>query len=132
MRPLVLVFLVMSLPALAQDDDAQDYDLEVRPLLCIVDARIASCEIRFEIEWRSLLAGYYCVAASTDDDALRCWAEASAGQHEDERVVAQSFDYLLNEGEDGEPLATATVEVLRKDSDDRRRRRRTRHVWDIL
>ena len=28
-------------------------------------------------------------------------------------------------------LAAVTVEVLRMDSDDRRRRRRTRHVWDI-
>lgn len=132
MRWLVPIFLAISLPALAEDDHAPDYDLEVRPLFCIVDARNSRCEIRFEIEWRSLLAGYYCVAASTDDDMLRCWAGATTGQLEDQRSVAESFDYLLNEGEDGEPLATATVEVLRKDSDDRRRRRRTRHVWDIL
>jgi hypothetical protein len=28
-------------------------------------------------------------------------------------------------------LAQVDVEVLRMDSDDRRRKRRTRHVWDI-
>jgi hypothetical protein len=36
-------------------------------------------------------------------------------------------------GEDKEsPLAVVAVEVLRMDTGDRRRKRRSRHVWDIL
>ena len=106
--------------------------LSVKPLLCIVDERAPACDIEFDIAWRALAQGYYCVRADVDDNALRCWREASEGDTTDERRVTESFVYRLEAGERAEALVTATVEVLEKDSDDRRRRRRTRHVWDLL
>ena len=63
---------------------------------------------------------------------MRCWTNADQGNVDDERSISETVRYQLDKGDPETALASATVEVLRKDSDDRRRRRRTRHVWDIL
>lgn len=127
------VIALLLLPAIlcAQEAEHDTNTIDVKPLLCIVDARTPSCEIHFEIAWRSAFEGYYCVTTSIDEAALRCWFDARSGEHDEERRVTDTFDFRLNEGEGDTVLASATVEVLRKDSDDRRRRRRARHVWDL-
>jgi hypothetical protein len=132
MKRLLTLLLLIPLAAFADDDASDAYTLSVKPLLCIVDARTPACEIRFAIRWASIESGYYCVFNELETQALRCWSEAQAGDLRDDRTVAESFSYWLNQGVDEPVLAKATVDVLQKDSDDRRRRRRTRHVWDIL
>lgn len=129
-----LASLLLLLPLAAPANDAGDAgaSLTVKPLLCIVDARTPSCAMRFTISWQSRETGYYCVNSNLDSEALRCWDEARSGRHEDHRDVAETFRYWLDRGDDRPALASATVEVLRKDSDDRRRRRRTKYVWDLL
>ncbi len=128
---LALLFLV-PLGVMAEEAADSPYTLTVKPLLCIVDARTPACEMRFVIRWASQDSGYYCVFSELDSGALRCWSEARSGDLQDERSVAETFSYWLNRGTNQPVLAKSTVDVLRKDSDDRRRRRRTRHVWDIL
>ncbi len=132
MKRFLTLLLMLPLAALADDAADEAYHLTVKPLLCIVDARTPACEMRFAIHWASGVSGYYCVFSELETQALRCWNAAQSGELRDDRSVSESFSYWLNRGV-GEPaLASATVDVLRKDSDDRRRRRRTRHVWDIL
>ena len=126
-----LLFL-LPLAAAANDDPDSEAQLTVKPLLCIVDARTPSCDLRFLVTWRAHETGYYCLNSNLDNEALRCWDEARTGRHEDDREVAESFRYWLNRGDEQPALASATVEVLRKDGDDRRRRRRTKYVWDLL
>ena len=130
----LLASLLFLTPLLAAADESGDGEasLAVKPLLCIVDQRTPSCDMRFLITWQSREAGYYCVNSNLDNAALRCWDEARSGRHEDDREVVETFRYWLNRGADQQELASATVEVLRKDSDDRRRRRRTKYVWDLL
>jgi hypothetical protein len=130
----LLLSLLFLLPlAAAADGGAEDEArLTVKPLLCIVDERTPSCNLRFLITWWAHETGYYCVNSDLDSAALRCWDEARTGRHEDDREVSGSFRYWLNRGDDQAELASATVEVLRKDGDDRRRRRRTKYVWDLL
>ncbi len=123
--------LLAPLLALA-DGTPPDVEITVKPRLCIVDKRTPACESTFTVAWRSRETGYYCVFNELEPDALHCWPQQSAGRLDDERRVSEAFSYTLNEGEDGPAVATAVVEVLEKGSDDRRRRRRTRHVWDIL
>lgn len=129
-----LASLLLLLPLAAAADEAGDGEasLTVKPLLCIVDARTPSCAMRFSISWQSRETGYYCVNSDLDSEALRCWDEARSGRHEDDREVTETFRYWLDRGEGEAELASATVEILRKDSDDRRRRRRTKYVWDLL
>ena len=62
---------------------------------------------------------------------MRCWSEERVGQLSDDRIVRENFSYRMTGSDPDSPLAEVTVEVLRMDSDDRRRKRRTRHVWDI-
>lgn len=132
MNRLLTLLLLLPFAAVADDGAGDAYTLSVKPLLCIVDARTPACEMRFSIRWASDESGYYCVFNELETQALRCWSEAQAGELRDDRSVAESFSYWLNQGVDEPVLARATVDVLKKDSDDRRRRRRTRHVWDIL
>ena len=47
-------------------------------------------------------------------------------------MVSEDFVFWLSPPAGTERVAEAKIEVLRVGSDDRRRERRTRHVWDVL
>jgi hypothetical protein len=106
--------------------------LVVKPLLCVIDKGATACTITFDIRWRSVLGGEYCLNDSALPTPLRCWPRAEAGEHTQERVVSEDFVFWLSPPAGTERVAEAKVDVLRVGSDDRRRERRTRHVWDVL
>ena len=106
--------------------------LSVRPVLCITDGREDSCAISILVTWRSDDAGAYCLHSDLAQEPLRCWQLAASGMIAEERVIEETFSYWLTDGTSGARLAEATLEVMTTESDDRRRNRRRRHVWDIL
>lgn len=128
-----LLFLVLFLPAVTMGDDAvnEDLDLTVKPSLCITDNRNPSCVLSFLVVWRSPEAGYYCLFNDLEESSLRCWQEDREGELSDERTVNENFSFWMTSEDFASRLAQVDVEVLRMDFDDRRRKRRTRHVWDI-
>ena len=132
LRITVGLFLFLNSLAVAADDEAAPVELSVRPLLCIVDSRTPACDLSFAIAWRSVETGYYCVFTDSVEQPLRCWTEHREGELSDQRRSEQDFSYWITSDDTATPLASATVEVLRMDSDDRRRERRTRHVWDVF
>mgnify|MGYP000585584716 CR=1 FL=1 len=129
----LLLTLALLLPALAMSERAaaEDMSLSVKPVLCITDKRIPSCDMAFVVMWQSALTGYYCLFNDFDDAPVRCWNEERTGELSDERTVRENFSYWMTDRDLASRLAVVTVEVLRMESDDRRRTRRTRHVWDI-
>jgi hypothetical protein len=132
-RPAVAFLLMCSLNAAAEADTPRaPITLDVRPVLCIVDRRTPACQMDFLVAWRSTIEGDYCLFSHFETAPLKCWSEASTGRHEEARRVERSFQYWLT-GKDGDdPLAAVTVEVMTTETGDRRRRRQSRHVWDIL
>jgi hypothetical protein len=106
--------------------------LSVKPMLCITDRREESCALLILVAWQSSRAGPYCLHSELATDPLRCWELAEAGMVVDERVVQTTFRYWLTNGASATPVAEATLDVMSADSDDRRRNRPRRHVWDIL
>jgi Protein of unknown function (DUF3019) len=134
MRTLIISMLLAAAPmrAFAQSDSTTPtVELEVKPVLCVIDERMPLCEIEFLVTWRSDRPGYYCLFNDLAATALRCWDEERTGEMIEPRSVAEDFSYWMTDAED-ERLATATVEVLRVEEGDRRRRRRSRHIWDLL
>lgn len=131
MRWLPALCVALAVPATAQDESG-DIDLDVQPKLCIVDRRTPACDMDFLVEWRSVATGDYCLFGQQDDTPLRCWAAASDGRHAEQRRISESFRFWMTPADDDEPLASVTVEVMSADAGDRRRRRHSRHVWDIL
>lgn len=135
MRWLIILMLLFLSPYARADTDAttdSPVKLKVRPVLCIVDERTPNCQMSFLVIWQSEQTGYYCLYNDFEESALRCWTDKRTGEINDERTVETDFSYWMT-GDDSESLlAVAAVEVLRMDSDDRRRKRRGRHVWDIL
>ena len=128
-----LLFLILVLlPAASAIADDSDVEMRVKPVLCITDENTPSCDMSFLVHWSSGENGYYCLFNDFGGEPLRCWSDEQTGEHEDERSVQESFSYWMSEQGGTARLATVTVEVLRMDTDDRRRRRRTRHVWDLL
>jgi hypothetical protein len=128
MRLLAVSLLVLSVMPTAQADDMI---LSVKPLLCITDSRNPVCEMSFLVVWESGERGYYCLFNDYAEAPVRCWNEKRQGQLTDDRSVRESFSFWMTGTEGANRLAEVSVEVLRMDSDDRRRKRRTRHVWDI-
>ena len=131
MRLLVMLALLLPALAVADESNSDDMQMTVKPLLCITDNRNPSCDMSFLVVWQSITTGYYCLFSDFTDAPMRCWNEERSGQLDDDRTVTQSFSYWMTGTTEGARLAEVTVEVLRLDSDDRRRRRRNRHVWDI-
>lgn len=130
-RLLTISLLLLSAPAMAEAEAENAIRLTVKPVLCIIDKRTPRCEMSFLVVWRSGLGGYYCLFSDFDDTPVRCWNEERTGRLTDDRTVHSNFSYWMT-GDDTEyRLAQVIIEVLRMDTDDRRRRRRTRHVWDI-
>ena len=110
---------------------SEDVELTVKPVLCIIDNRTPSCDMSFIVMWQSGATGYYCLFNDFGDAPVRCWNEDREGRLNDERTVESEFSYWMTGADEEVRLAQVDVEVLRLDSDDRRRKRRTRHVWDI-
>lgn len=125
----VLTCLFLSVPLAAADEPVT---LKVKPVLCIIDARTPECDLSFLVVWRSDSSGYYCVFNDFEEAPLRCWDRATGGELEDERTVREAFQYWITLDRSDTRIAYADVEVLVMDSGDRRRNRRTRHVWDLL
>lgn len=130
MRRLLIMGLLL-LPGIAAAENDGDMLLSVKPVLCITDSRAPSCDMSFLVVWQSGDSGYYCLFSDFDDAPVRCWNEDREGRLNDPRTVENNFSYWMTGDDHGLRLAQVNVEVLRLDSDDRRRRRRTRHVWDI-
>ena len=131
MRLLVTLALLLPALALAEEQAADDMRLTVKPVLCITDNRNPSCDMSFLVLWQSGETGYYCLFNDFTEAPLRCWSEELAGQLSEDRIVRENFSYWMTGSNPDSRIVEVTVEVLRMDSDDRRRRRRTRHVWDI-
>jgi hypothetical protein len=106
--------------------------LVVKPLLCVIDKNETACTINFDVRWKSVLAAEYCLNDSARPTPLRCWPRADSGEHTQERVVSEDFVFWLSPATGTERVAEAKIEVLRVGSEDRRRERRARHVWDVL
>ena len=131
MRRVLSCLLMLGVLIDANEAAAEEIVLTVKPVLCIVDNRNPTCDMSFLVVWQSGTTGYYCLFNDFADAAVRCWSEQREGELSDDRSVEVSFSYWMT-GTDREiRLAQVEVEVLRMDSDDRRRKRRTRHVWDI-
>ena len=127
---LLAVTWLAALPAIAAD--SHPVRLVVKPLLCVIDKGAAACTINFDIKWTSVLPAEYCLNDSARPPPLRCWPRADSGEHTQERIVSEDFVFWLSPAAGSERVAESKIEVLRVGSDDRRRERRTRHVWDVL
>jgi hypothetical protein len=129
-------FTAIALCAVARVTTATAADpplkLVVKPVLCVLDKDATSCEMSFDIRWKSVLAGDYCLNDSFLSAPLRCWAAARAGETQVRREVSEDFQFWLGAPAGEEQMAEVKVSVLRVGSTDRRRERRTRHVWDVL
>jgi hypothetical protein len=134
MRARLSIFIAGSL-GVAMNAVAADpvpVKLVVKPLLCVIDKNETACTINFDVRWTSVLAAEYCLNDSSRPTPLRCWPRADSGEHTQERVVSEEFVFWLSPATGTERVAEAKIEVLRVGSDDRRRERRARHVWDVL
>jgi len=134
-RRLIPALLALAAaPSLADTDVPIDYavQLKVTPILCITDERTPSCQISFLVIWQSEQTGYYCLYSDYEESALRCWTDKRSGELNDERTVQTDFNYWMTGNDNESLLAMVAVEVLRMDTGDRRRKRRSRHVWDIF
>ena len=131
MRLLVILALLLPALTLAEDQAADDMRLTVKPVLCITDNRNPSCDMSFLVVWQSGETGYYCLFNDFTEAPVRCWSEDLTGRLSEDRIVRENFSYWMTGNDPDNRLAEITVEVLHMGTDDRRRKRRTRHVWDI-
>lgn len=129
MKRLLLVALLLTI--FVPTAQADDMKLTVKPILCITDNRKPVCEMSFLVIWENDERGYYCLFNDFGEAPVRCWNEEREGQLADDRSVRETFRFWMTGTDTTDRLAEVSVEVLRMDSDDRRRKRRTRHVWDI-
>jgi hypothetical protein len=117
--------------ALAADPPPAE-TLVVKPLLCEVEKSADACTVTFDIRWKSVQPSEYCLNDSVKPTPLHCWPRTTSGDTKHERSFSEDFSFWLTPPTGGERVAEVKIEVLRVGSNDRRRERRTRHVWDVL
>jgi hypothetical protein len=118
-------------PALAADP-APAVKLAIKPLLCVLDKDAEACAVTFDIRWTSDKPSEYCLHDSVSATPLHCWPLSLTGTLKHERTFSEEFGLWLTSPAGGQRLSEVKIEVLRVGSTDRRRERRTRHVWDVL
>lgn len=106
--------------------------LVIKPVLCVLEKTATTCSVTFDISWKSEEPADYCLADSVNPDPLRCWQRSVIGDLKHERSFSEDFAFWLTPPEGMPRLSEVKIEVLRVGSTDRRRERRTRHVWDVL
>ncbi|MDH5622687.1 MAG: DUF3019 domain-containing protein [Gammaproteobacteria bacterium] len=131
MRLFFTFVLLLPVLTLAEEQADNAFQLTVKPVLCIIDNRNPNCDMSFLVIWQSVKRGYYCLHNDLAEVPVHCWSEERAGRLDDDRIVQDTFSYWMTGDDTDIRLAEVVVEVLRMDSDDRRRKRRKRHVWDI-
>jgi hypothetical protein len=136
--------MMLMSPAFAADPEP--VKLVIKPLLCVIDKNATTCAVTFDIRWKSVQPNEFCLNDSVQATPLRCWPRALAGEMKQQREFSEDFRYWLSlpaaglsqpaagltPPAGGERLSEVKIEVLRVGSNDRRRERRTRHVWDVL
>lgn len=125
----LLAALALMAPAFPAEPPVK---LIVKPLLCVIDKGATNCAVTFDVRWKSAQPAEYCLNDSVQASPLRCWPSALAGALQQQREFSEDFLYWLATPAGGERLSPVKIEVLRVGSTDRRRERRTRHVWDVL
>ena len=95
MRLLVVLTLLLSSLAIADEATNDDMRLTVKPLLCVTDNRNPSCDMSFLIVWQSITTGYYCLFSDFTDAPMRCWNEERKGELKDDRAVTQNFSFWM-------------------------------------
>ena len=125
-----LAGLLLMSPVFAAE--SEPVKLVIKPLLCVIDKGATTCAVTFDIRWKSVEPGEYCLNDSVQATPLRCWPRALAGEMKQQREFGEDFRYWLSPPSGGDRLSEVKIEVLRVGSNDRRRERRTRHVWDVL
>jgi hypothetical protein len=129
---LLLTALFLAAGSVSPATKADGPWLRVKPLICIAARNSEACASVFQIDWRSPQPGNYCLARDNSTLPVRCWTRAAAGEHRDRVVVTRDFYYWITESDSTQRLSAVKVEFLRLQSEDRRRERRSRHVWDVL
>ena len=145
-KPLCGVVAGLLLTSRVLAADPEPVKLVIKPLLCVIDKNATTCAVTFDIRWKSVQPGEFCLNDSVQATPLRCWPRALAGEMKQQREFGEDFRYWLSlpaagmslpapattTPAGGERLSEVKIEVLRVGSNDRRRERRTRHVWDVL
>lgn len=136
MRELLLTLTLLGSSAvMAQDGDGEGdvaVELSVKPLLCVTDRQNRSCEMSFEIAWRSRNAGDFCVYSDFVSTPIGCWLQQTSGLATEVRVVDTPFSYWISASSSEQRLAVAVIDVVSTYVEDRRRNRRKRHAWSVL
>jgi hypothetical protein len=106
--------------------------LVIKPLLCVLEKTATTCSVTFDISWKSVQPADYCLGDTVNPDPLRCWQRSVTGDMKHERSFSEDFAFWLAPPAGTARISEVKIEILRVGSTDRRRERRTRHVWDVL
>lgn len=106
--------------------------LVIKPVLCVLEKTATTCSVTFDISWKSELPADYCLEDSVNPEPLHCWQRSVTGDMKHERSFSEDFAFWLTPPDRMARISEVRIEILRVGSTDRRRERRTRHVWDVL
>lgn len=133
-EPASLSALVFALLAFTADvcaaQPAFDYELNIRPSICVSYDSTAPCAMLLKIDWTGDSRQAVCLKQADEDATLTCWNNVLAGNTEVPYEDTEDLEYQLVSMQNNAVLAEAEVRVISRDLRDSRRRRR--HVWSIL
>lgn len=128
--PLVGSLVLLALPSRASEAAAVEWQLSVRPSICVSYDSEQPCTMAMEVSWEGNAHIDVCLRDSVDEPMLHCWADARQGRIEVSYSNTDDVLYQLVEETTDAVLAEAEIKVINRDL--RSVRKRRRHVWSIL
>ena len=127
---LVLLAWVVVLAGQGSAAVPSDYELHVRPRICVLLGGETSCAMQLAVSWSAPAVTDVCLKLAHADSVLQCWQQQRVGTLEIELQRGSNTIVQLLDASSNLVLSEAEVTIVSRDLRDSRRRRR--HVWSII
>jgi hypothetical protein len=95
----------------------------IKPRLCVLNANEEMCRDELEVKWLSAQERSLCLYQTDKTEPLRCWQDASKGEHQFELTVNVSTDFQLRELHSSTSLSDQRFQVVYSEKKYRKTRR---------
>ncbi|MFL0810930.1 MAG: DUF3019 domain-containing protein [Agarilytica sp.] len=101
----------------------------IKPSICVLSGGEKVCEDDLALKWESSGPRSLCLFRHDTTIPLRCWEEENQGEHLLSISASRNVDFQLRETKDKKVLVTEAFEVVKDNTQFRRRRR---NAWSFF
>lgn len=120
---------MLAATSIHAEEDLPLIQFSIKPNICVLSGGERECEDELELKWVSPEPRSLCLFRHDKHLPLRCWEDENMGMHKLSIAASRNVDFQLREAEDKKLLVSEAFEVVKDNSQFRRRRR---NAWSFF